>query len=63
MNEKILMNLKIFYRNKYNQLNNKNKIKFEEFIFNQQQLLNYKDKFFLKESEEFEIIESKMNKK
>ena len=62
MNEKILMNLKIYFRNNYNKLNNKNKIKFEEFIFNQQILLNYKDKFFLKESEEFEIIESKMNK-
>jgi hypothetical protein len=62
MNEKILMNLKIYFRNNYNKLNNKNKIKFEEFIFNQQILLNYKDKFFLKESEEFEIIPSKMNK-
>jgi hypothetical protein len=62
MNEKILMNIKIYFRNNYNKLNHKNKIKFEEFIFNQQVLLNYKDKFFLKESEEFEIIESKMNK-
>jgi hypothetical protein len=62
MNEKILLNLKIFYINNFNKFSFKNQNKFESEINKIEILLDFEKKAYLKESEDFEIFESKMNK-